>query len=73
MDTYDKIEERLRIGNQINRLRTESGLSVRELAEQCDFSPANIVRIEKGKYSVGIDLISKVANALGATIKIEKL
>lgn len=40
----------------------------RELAKLAGIDAANLSRIEKGKYSVGIDILSKIAAALGKKI-----
>ena len=61
---------RIRIGNRIAELRTQRGLTVRELAEKCGVTYQNINKIENGKYSVGIDVLSKIADGLGCKVEI---
>ena len=64
------MNERIRIGNRIAELRRQSGLSVRELADKCGVTYQNINKIENGKYSVGIDVLSKIAEGLGCKVDI---
>ena len=63
---------RLRIGSRIRELRKEKGYSTRKLAELAEITSANVVNIENGKYSVGLDVLSRICKALEADIKIEK-
>lgn len=56
--------ERERIGQRIAEIRKEKGISQAKLAELTGMAPGNIARIETGKYSTGVDLLSKIANAL---------
>lgn len=60
--------DRERIGIRIAEIRKQKGLSAHELAELTDLKRPNISRIESGKYSTGIDILSKIANALGKKI-----
>lgn len=66
------MENRLKIGQRIAELRKEAGLSQRDLAERTGFNPSNIARIETGRYSVGLDVLSKIASALGASVELVK-
>ena len=59
------MNDRERIGKRIAQLRMEAGISQYKLAELTGLAPANIARIETGKYSTGVDLLSKIGDALG--------
>lgn len=59
------MNDRERIGKRIAEIRKSKGLSQAKLAELTDIAPGNIARIETGRYSTGIDLLSKIADALG--------
>ena len=61
-------ETRERIGQRIAKLRKEQGMTQAELAEQTGIQRAHITRIEAGRYSVGIDLLDKIAVALGMEV-----
>ena len=61
-------EVRERIGQRIAQLRKEQGMTQAELAERTGIQRAHITRIEAGRYSVGIDLLQKIAEALGKNV-----
>lgn len=62
--------ERERIGALIASLRKEKGLTQEDLAEKCGMQKQHISRVEHGKYSVGIEILAKISNALGRKIDI---
>ena len=64
--------ERERIGARIAELRKAKGLTQEQLAEKAGFTQSNIWRIENGKYSVGIDILTAIADALEASVEIIK-
>ena len=66
----NKDDERLRIGRRIAEVRKEHGMTQAQLAEQCGLQQAHIARIENGKFSVGLDTLAQIADALGARIEI---
>ena len=59
---------RERIGKRIREIRLKKGISTYKLAELTGLKQPNLVRIETGKYSTGLDILSKIAEALGCTI-----
>lgn len=69
-EEMSKYENRERIGQRIAQLRKEKGLSLRELSDKCGVTYQNINKIENGKYNVGIDILWRIADALGAEIKL---
>ena len=60
--------DRERIGARIAELRNCKGYSTRQLADMCGVNFANIGKIERGSYNVSIDILSRIANALGYEI-----
>jgi transcriptional regulator with XRE-family HTH domain len=66
----NKETTRVKIGQQLRALRQERGLSTRQLAEITGVIHSHIVRIESGRYNVGVDTVEKLANALGAKLTI---
>lgn len=62
------MNERERIGKKIAEFRREKGYSTRELADKCGVHFSNIGKIERGVYNVSIDILSKIASALGREI-----
>ncbi len=70
MSPGDKQGERTRIGSKIREIREKKGIEAKDLARLTNIDAANLSRIEKGKYSVGLDILSKLASALGYHIDI---
>ncbi len=68
INSGDRHGERIRIGNKIKQIREERNMDARDLAKLANIDAANLSRIEKGKYSVGLDILSKIAAVLGKKI-----
>ena len=58
------------IGLKIVLFRKEAGLSQRDLADKAGLTQNTIYKIENGKFSVGIDVLGKVAEALNRKVDI---
>ncbi len=58
--------ERERIGNRIRQLREKKRMEARDLALLTGIDAANLSRIEQGKYSTGVDILSRIAVVLDA-------
>lgn len=67
---FDEIEERQRVGRRIAELRKQKGLTQQDIAERTGIQRNHISRIESGKYSVGLDTLQSIAEALGGRIDI---
>ncbi|WMW78685.1 helix-turn-helix transcriptional regulator [Flavobacterium sp. 20NA77.7] len=63
-------QERVRIGAKIRELRKEKNIEAKTLAQIANIDAANLSRIEQGRYSVGMDILSKISLALGAKIEL---
>lgn len=68
-----KNEERIRIGKRIKQIREEKHLEAKTLSMLTGIDAANLCRIEQGKQSAGIDVLSKIANAMGYQIELVEL
>ena len=66
----DRDDERVRIGAQIRALREERRMEAKELAEYADIDASNLSRIEKGKFSPGLDILCKIAAAMNCSVEI---
>ncbi len=64
----NRSSERERIGTKIRQLRESKGMEAKQLAVLANIDAANLSRIEKGKYSVGFDILTKIADALGVKV-----
>jgi len=60
----------IRIGQRIQELRKEAGMTQVQLAEKCGMAQPNIARIEAGTYATSLDVLSRVAEALGKKIEL---
>lgn len=68
MGRKPKSEEE-RVANRIEELRTLSGLSRQELAEQVGVHYQTIGYIERGEYSPSLVLALRIASVLGAKVE----
>jgi len=70
MSSGNRQGERTRIGKKIRHIREEKGIEAKDLAKLANVDAANLSRIEQGKYSVGLDILSRIAFVLGCQIDI---
>jgi len=66
MDSGNRQQERVRIGKRIRELRESKRMEARDLALLTGIDAANLSRIEQGKYSTGVDILSRIAIVLDA-------
>ena len=66
-------KDRARMGKRIRAIREERGIDARDLARLAGIDAANFSRIENGKSSVGLDILSKIALALGKKVDLVDL
>lgn len=59
-------DERTRIGRKIKELRESKGMDARDLAILTGIDASNLSRIEQGKYSTGLDILSRICVVLDA-------
>lgn len=59
------LDKREKMGQRIRQLRIDKGLTVDEVAQRAGLKSGNILRIEAGKYSTGLDLFNRIAAVLG--------
>lgn len=58
-----------RLGDNIRRLRTDTGLSVAELAEQLDMTMATLSRYENGERCPNAYMVNEIALYFNRTIE----
>jgi transcriptional regulator with XRE-family HTH domain len=56
-----------RFGDRLRSIRASRGMTQAELAEKAEVSVAYVGRLERGGAAPGIDLVSRLAVALGTT------
>lgn len=59
------------IGKRIKSIRLQRDMTQQELATAAGITKANVCRVEEGKYSVGIDVLDKIAAALGVSLELK--
>lgn len=64
------MNDRLRIGSRLRELREAQGLTTTLLGERCGLTQSTISKVENGKWSVSLDILSKICEALGARVEI---
>jgi len=63
-----KKKARYAIGKRIAELRKERGVSQTQLADAIGMAQPNLANIEAGRYSTTIDVLERIADALGAKL-----
>ena len=61
-------QERIRIGQRVAELRKAKKLTQEELSVKAGLQRTHVVRIEQGKYNVGIDTLAAVGEVLGYAV-----
>lgn len=67
---FDEYGRQLEIAYQILQLRKEQKMSQVTLAKKIGSTQSNVARIESGQQNFSVNLLAKVAEALGAKLKI---
>lgn len=62
MDVLEKLGERIR------KLRSDKNMSQEELAFLCGTNPAHIGRIERAINNTSLEVVNRIASALGITV-----
>lgn len=63
-------KDRIKIGNRIRTIREKQGYSASRISEAIGIRESSYNRIEEGKFSVGLDILSRIAEVLGCEIDI---
>lgn len=66
------MNDRERIGGLLASIRESSNKTQQDISDATGLDRANISKIEKGKYNVGLDILSKIADALNCEVTITK-
>lgn len=68
---YEKLQPRYEAIEQIIRARKEQNITQAELAKRVGTQKSNISRLESGNYNPSLDFLSKVAESLGKSLKVQ--
>ena len=69
-EAYDKLGAEFAVAKMIIQKRIKKGLTQEELAQKIGTKQSAIARLEAGECNPTIDFLDRIANALGAKIKI---
>jgi DNA-binding Xre family transcriptional regulator len=71
-EEYDSLEEEYLIAKQVIKLRLNSKMTQKELAQKAGTSQPAIARLESGNYrSLSLSFLNRIGVALGATPHIQ--
>ncbi|UNC93537.1 helix-turn-helix transcriptional regulator [Candidatus Contubernalis alkaliaceticus] len=70
-EEFDKLKPIYDIKRELIKFRIEQGLSQKELAEKIGTKQSAISRLESGEYNPSIELLSKIAHALGKELQVK--
>lgn len=68
---YEKLRPRYEAVEQIIRARKEQDMTQEELARRIGTQKSNISRLESGNYNPSLDMLIKIAGALGKNLNIQ--
>lgn len=63
-DNPHKISFQQNLGNRILRIRTDKGMSLREVSQNCDLDYSDIGKFEKGEINFKIQTLYELARGL---------
>lgn len=67
----EKEKWRKKIGEKVRQRRESLGMTQVELSERSGLNRTNISKIEGGRYNVSVDLLGRIAEALGCGIELK--
>jgi len=67
---HDEYGKQLEIAYQILELRKKKNISQAQLAKKIGTKQSNIARMEAGQQNFSVDILGKIAEALGCNVKI---
>jgi transcriptional regulator with XRE-family HTH domain len=70
---YEEEKRKLDVGYQVFLTRTKLGMTQAGLAHKIGTRQSNISRLEFGNYNFTVEMLARIARALGAELKIELL
>ena len=68
---YEKLQPRYEAIEQIITARKEQNITQAELAKRVGTQKSNISRLDSGNYNPSLDFLSKVAESLGKSLKVQ--
>jgi len=71
MTTQQLHDNRIRIGRRLAELRESAGMTQQQVADITGILRPHVARAEAGKYNISIDVLGRIADALGCRIGID--
>ena len=68
---YERLRPRYEAIEQIVKARKEQNITQEELAKRIGTQKSNISRLESGNYNPSLDLLIKIADALGKRLNVQ--
>ena len=68
---YDALEPRYQAIRQIIQARNDLHITQEELARRIGTTKSNISRLESGNYNPSLDMLTKIARALGKNLEVQ--
>lgn len=62
------MNDKEKLGSRISEMRKNAEISQQELADMVGVQQAHLSRIENGKFMPRVDIVSRIAKALGCKI-----
>ena len=59
----------IEFGENLKKLRKQKGYSHQRLADEADIAKSTVIKIEKAKINISLDIIISLAEALGVNPK----
>lgn len=69
----DPIQNRVIMGDRIRELREQKGMDIMTLAFKSNIQPNTLKRIEVGKFSADLDILTQIAQGMGMKIDFVEL
>ena len=69
----DPVHNRIIMGDRIRKLREQKGMDIMELAFKSNIQPNTLKRIEAGKFSADLDILTQIALGMGMKIDFVEL
>lgn len=70
---WNESEPEFQIAKLVYSLRSELGLTQKELAERTGINQSNISKLEKGNVNITIKTLNKLFNSMGKTLSIKAI
>ena len=64
------MDTRTRIGQRLQEARKAKGMTQQDVADKSGVTRTTVSKIEAGRFNAGVDIVDKLARAMGASLDI---